>query len=316
MNLNKARWLLLAGIFSLAFVEMWVFIDPILGGDKAKSSTELEGPILTSKVLAETSVVPTIPASKEVEMTTAQHTGQLKVVSRPIWRLSGVFYEHLNVLEAKAQKGSLEAKYIIAMNFKFCVLAPQDSDALQTKLEEIASYSDAGTAADNVIRQFHYCEGITKAQKQSYARYLEEAAHSGFVAAQEAFGSLAAEYYMKTQGFNREHRDEYIAQRSRFKEKKWAFLNQAAQHGSEKAMMTLSSMHYSQQLEKNSFAQAYALSKLLMEITEDDEVYNRHAWFEQKQYPKMTEQELVYAQQFYESWLKTIYENGTLYPSR
>ncbi|KZN46901.1 hypothetical protein [Pseudoalteromonas luteoviolacea] len=316
MNLNKARWLLLAGIFSLAFVAMWVFIHPIQGVDKENQSTELDGPIVTPKALSEGSVIPTIPAFKEVEITTAQHTGELKVMSRPIWHVSGVLKEHLNTLKAKAQKGSLEAKYIIAMNFKFCVFAPQNSDALQAKLEEIASYSDAGTAADNVIRQFHYCEGITKVQKQSYARYLEEAANSGFVAAQEAFGNLAAEYYMKTQGFNREHRDEYIAQRSRFKEKKWAFLNQAAQHGSEKAMMTLSSMHYSQQLEQNSFAQAYALNKLLMEITEDGEVYNRHAWLEQKQYPKMTEQELVYAQQFYESWLKTIYENGTLYPSR
>ncbi|MCF6440486.1 hypothetical protein L1077_13700 [Pseudoalteromonas luteoviolacea] len=316
MNFNKARWLLLAGVFSLAFVAIWVLIYPIQGGDKADNSTELDGPILTSKALVEKRVISTIPMSQEVEITTAQHIGQLKAMSRPIWHLSGVFNEHLNVLKAKAQKGSLEAKYIIAMNFKFCVSAPHNSDALQTKLEEIASYSDAGTAADNVIRRFHYCEGITKAQKQSYARYLEEAANSGFVAAQEAFGSLATEYYMKTQGFNREHRDEYIAQRSRFKEKKWAFLNRAAQHGSEKAMMALSSIHYSQQLEKNSFAQAYALNKLLMEITEDDEVYNRHAWFEQKQYPKMTEQELVYAQQFYESWLKTIYENGTLYPSR
>lgn len=53
-----------------------------------------------------------------------------------------------------------------------------------------------------------------------------------------------------------------------------------------------------------------------MEVTNSGELYNRYAWFEQRQYPKLSEKELIEANTMIDNWLAEIYKNGTLYPHK
>ena len=51
-----------------------------------------------------------------------------------------------------------------------------------------------------------------------------------------------------------------------------------------------------------------------MEITENGELYNRYAWFEQRLYPQLSQAELSEANTIVNDWLANIYQNGSLYP--
>ena len=51
-----------------------------------------------------------------------------------------------------------------------------------------------------------------------------------------------------------------------------------------------------------------------LEITQNNDVYNRYAWFEQRQYPTLSDEELSIANNLFEQWLLQIKQNGTLYP--
>ena len=80
------------------------------------------------------------------------------------------------------------------------------------------------------------------------------------------------------------------------------------------ALMTLSNLHHTQQTGENSLAHSYALNRLLMDITQSDEVYNRYAYFEQRQYPQLSEDDKMIAEELLTQWREIIERNGTLYP--
>ena len=50
-----------------------------------------------------------------------------------------------------------------------------------------------------------------------------------------------------------------------------------------------------------------------MEITQNNDVYNRYARFEQRQYPTLSDEELSIANNLFDQWLLQIKQNGTLY---
>ncbi|WP_370317697.1 hypothetical protein [Pseudoalteromonas sp.] len=50
-----------------------------------------------------------------------------------------------------------------------------------------------------------------------------------------------------------------------------------------------------------------------LEITQNNDVYNRYAWFEQRQYPTLSDKELSIANNLFEQWLLQIKQNETLY---
>ncbi|KAA1150973.1 hypothetical protein [Pseudoalteromonas fuliginea] len=239
---------------------------------------------------------------------------QRVIMTRPQWKLQGEFREHFKRLQAAANDGDNEAKYIIATNLRYCLSAPIDDYALQAELEEISQYSDVGEAADRKIEKFDYCKGINSIERHQFYAYLEDAAKNGFVAAQESFVNLTAEFFMKSQGFSTLKRAEFIKKRDNFNKQKIVFLEYAAQHGSEKALISLSNVYYSQQLGEKSFAKSYALNRLIMEITDNNDIYNRYAWFEQRQYPQLSESELASANEIIEQWSAIINKNGTVYP--
>ncbi len=249
-----------------------------------------------------------------IEKGIQDQNNQLAVMAIPRWKQQGQLKTHLAHLKNKADKGDIDAKYIVAANLRYCFTAPIDDFALQAKLEAIADYTYAGEAIDATLEKFDYCSGINQDQRREFYLYFYDAAQNGSVAAQQTFADITAEFYMQSQGFKTQNREEYIKKRDAFKLQKIAFLEQAAKHGSEKALMKLSALYHSQQISGNSLAKSYALNRLMMEITENGELYNRYAWFEQRQYPQLSQTELSEANTIVNNWLANIYQNGSLYP--
>ncbi|KID56257.1 hypothetical protein JF50_18540 [Pseudoalteromonas luteoviolacea] len=252
----------------------------------------------------------------ELTHTVVQSHPRLLVKSKPTWRLEGNFKTHFEKLLEKSKSGNLESKYIIAQNLKYCLFSPKNDDQLNTKLEQLTQFSDASISIDTALNQFSYCKGLSDDETKAYYAYLEDAARNGFVPAQETFANIHAEFFMKSQNITTENRALYIATRDKFKKQRLEFLQHASQHGSEKAIMALSNLYYTQQQsDEHSFAKSYALNKLIMEITDNDDIYNRYSFYEQKQYLNMSEEEIEYADAMVEQWLQIIKTNGTLYPS-
>ena len=236
------------------------------------------------------------------------------IKNAPNWRFDGVFLDHFVELKQRAQQGDVEANYLIAQNLKYCFNAPLDEQALEEKLAEIYEFSDAGDIQSRVLDKYEYCQGLDLATRRSFYSYLAEAAENGSAYAQQTFAGLTPELYMKSQFPDKLSRAEFIKNRDNFKQRKTAFLEQAAKQGSEQALMSLASMYYSEQVGEHSAAKAYAINRLIMEITQNNDVYNRYAWFEQRQYPTLSDDELSIANNLFDQWLLQIKLNGTLYP--
>ncbi|KZN54331.1 hypothetical protein [Pseudoalteromonas luteoviolacea] len=219
-------------------------------------------------------------------------------------------------LKIAAKNGDAEAKYIIARNLKYCFSASLDDTALQKKLNEIASYSDTASSTGSLIEKFNYCNKITQSERSQFFSYLADAANSCSVAALEYFAAITPEFYIKYQGFNSLTRDKYIHKRDAFIEQKVSFVKQAGLHGNELALKNLSYSYHSQQLTQNSLANSYALNKVIAQFTDNGDTYNRHTKFEQRQYLKLTAEELDSANEIYEHWISTIRANGAYYPSK
>ncbi|WP_194441232.1 MULTISPECIES: hypothetical protein [unclassified Pseudoalteromonas] len=243
----------------------------------------------------------------------ANDSREFIIKNAPKWRFDGVFIDHFTELKQRAKQGDAEANYLIAQNLKYCFNAPLDAEALEATLAESYEFSDAGDTQNRVLEKYEYCQGLDLATRRSFYRYLTMAAEQGSAFAQQTFAGLTPEFYMKSQFPEKLSRAEFIKNRDGFKERKTVFLEQAAKQGSEQALMSLASMYYSEQVGEHSAAKAYAINRLIMEITQNNDVYNRYAWFEQRQYPTLSDEELSIANNLFDQWLLQIKQNGTLY---
>ena len=244
----------------------------------------------------------------------ANDSREFIIKNAPKWRFDGVFIDHFTELKQRAKQGDAEANYLIAQNLKYCFNAPLDAEALEATLAESYEFSDAGDTQNRVLEKYEYCQGLDLATRRSFYRYLAMAAEQGSAFAQQTFAGLTPEFYMKSQFPEKLSRAEFIKNRDGFKERKTVFLEQAAKQGSEQALMSLASMYYSEQVGEHSAAKAYAINRLIMEITQNNDVYNRYAWFEQRQYPTLSDEKLSIANNLFDQWLLQIKQNGSLYP--
>ena len=274
----------------------------------------------TQHIEAQVSIPATKPAASLLAEESAEQgsevndSRELIIKNAPKWRFDGVLIDHLTELKQRAEQGDAEANYLIAQNLKYCFNAPLDAEALEATLAESYEFSDAGDTQNRALEKYEYCQGVDLATRRSFYRYLAMAAEKGSAFAQQTFAGLTPEFYMKSQFPEKLSRAEFIKNRDGFKERKTVFLEQAAKQGSEQALMSLASMYYSEQVGEHSAAKAYAINRLIMEITQNNDVYNRYAWFEQRQYPTLSDEELSIANNFFEQWLLQIKQNGTLYP--
>ena len=105
----------------------------------------------------------------------------------------------------------------------------------------------------------------------------------------------------------------FIVMRENFIKQQAVFLEQAAQKGSIKALTRLSSLNRYQKLGGNGYAKSFAFNQLILELTDNNDIYNRHSRLQQKLHSQLTPEEVDNAFAMYEKWLEIIKANGTLY---
>lgn len=241
------------------------------------------------------------------------HAGQLRVINRPSWTLASTLLAQLDSLKLAAENGDNEAAYILGMNLRYCSFAPVDDAGLQERLQEAYQFNDYGAAVTTITARYEFCLGVDNEQRNQFYTYLALAASRGVVPAQEAIAMITPEQYMQAEGYTTLERDEYIAKRSAFVNQQVEFLKSAAQHGSIRALIRLSQLHYAQTAGEDGRLQAYAFNQMILHLTDDHELYNRYSGFQERAQAVFTQEEIASAIYKAEQWLKIINANGTLY---
>lgn len=255
-----------------------------------------------------------LPLLQTKENDIANLDDQLKVMHRPIWKFADGFKVHLDGLLRAAAGGDIQARTMLGLNFLHCYNTPADQGALEVKLEGVYELNDGGLSADRISERYDYCEGVHPQQRAQFFEYLDVAAQDGDVIAQEVIGSITPEFFMYSQGYEKLDREEYIALRDGFMERKIEYLEQAAKNGSIRALIRLSSMNFAQNIGADGQVMAFAINNVVLELTSNNEVYNRFSWFVQRQYEQLSPEDIDRASEISDQWLTQININGTLYP--
>jgi hypothetical protein len=238
---------------------------------------------------------------------------QMVVIERTDWKLDPPLRTQLPRLKDLADQGDLQAAYILAMNLRFCGMAPLDETDLDTRLQQAYQYKDDGVAIAAIKERYEFCAGIDQQQRAEFYLYLETAAKAGHVYAQEEMATVTPQQFMKLVDATELERDAYIQKRDDFIQLQLFLLESASQHGSIKALITLSNMQHSQNYGEQGRAKSYALNLLILELTDDNELQSRYSGFVQRRESELSPEQIEQAQALSQQWLAIIKANGTLY---
>lgn len=261
------------------------------------------------------------PLALELEVVTKPNSNpaapepveQMVVIERTDWKLVEPLQTQLARLKNRAAQGDLQATYSLAMNLRFCSLAPLDESDLEERLQQAYQYKDDGLAIANIKQRYEFCQGIDQQQRAEFYLYLERAAKAGYVPAQEEMATITPEQFMQLAESTELEREAYIQKREEFIQLQLSLLESASQRGSIKALITLSNMYHSQNYGANGRAKSYALNLLILELTEDNELQSRYSWFVQRRESELSPEQIEQAQVLSEQWLAIIKANGSLY---
>ncbi len=238
---------------------------------------------------------------------------QLVIIERTDWKLDQPLQTQLTKLKNLAENGDQQAAYILAMNLRFCSAAPLDETDLEARLQQAYQYKDDGVAIADIKERYEFCAGVDQQQRAEFYAYLENAAKAGYVYAQEEIATVTPELFMQLAGATELERGAYIQKRQDFIQLQLSLLESASQHGSIKALITLSTMHHSQNYGEHGRAKSYAFNLLILELADDNELQSRYSWFVQRRQSELTPEQIEQAQALSEQWLAMIKANGTLY---
>lgn len=264
----------------------------------------------TPTPLVQGSEVVTKPNSSQA---TPEPAEQLVVIERTDWKLEQPLQAQLTSLKSRANQGDLQAAYMLAMNLRFCASAALDETDLEARLQQAYQYKDDGVAVANIKERYEFCEGIDQQQRAEFYLYLESAGKAGYVPAQEEMATITPEQFMQLAGATELERGAYIQKRQDFIQLQLFLLESASQHGSIKALITLSNMFHSQNYGEQGRAKSYAFNLLILELTDDNELHSRYSDFVQRRQSELTPEQIEQAQALSEQWLAMIKANGTLY---
>ncbi len=244
---------------------------------------------------------------------TPEPAEQLVVIERTDWKLDRPLRTQLTRLKNLAEQGDLQAAYRLAMNLRFCGMAPLDETDLEARLQQAYQYKDDGVAIATIKERYEFCAGIELQQRDEFYAYLETAAKAGYVYAQEEMATVTPELFMQLAGATELERGAYIQKRQEFIQLQLFLLESASQHGSIKALITLSNMHHSQNYGEQGRAKSYAFNLLILELADDNELQSRYSWFVQRRQSELSPEQIEQARALSEQWLAMIKANGTLY---
>lgn len=268
-------------------------------------------------------LTPNVSASNTVgdENTTSRNNKVVEVnslVTRNIllrsdstWQLNSPLASSIDELLALALSGDSEARFVLARNLEYCYYSARSDQEHEIKRQQALSYSDADSAISRIDERYRYCIDVQPSVFAGFFSHLEASAAAGFVLAQEHYGAINTDFYMKVQGFNELKRDDYIAKREAFENRKVEFLDRAMRSGSINAMARLSQLA-SHQLGSYGLVEAYAINNVIMQLTDDNTLFNRYAWLNEKLEQRLTQTEVLDALAQSQALITTINNSPTL----
>ncbi|MCA1931911.1 hypothetical protein [Rheinheimera sp.] len=272
-------------------------------------NSDFQQPQLTA-LAAEPELIPQANSSPA----TPNSAEQLVVIARQDWKLDQPLHTQLTELKSRANQGDLLATYMLAMNLRFCATAALNETDLEARLQQAYDYKDDGVAIITIKERYEFCAGIDQQQRDEFYAYLETAAKAGYVPAQEEMATVTPEQFMQLAGATELEREAYIQKRQDLIQLQLSLLESASQHGSIKALITLSTMHHSQNYGEHGRAKSYAFNLLILELTDDNGLHSRYSDFVQRRESELTPEQIEQAQALSQQWLAIIKANGTLYP--
>ena len=315
--MSKSTRLLIAGLFSLLLASAWLWhlfaTSPYFSAKHAATVQQDSQPITPeAKSGAPTENNTTARDYEQPQHNAVEGVSSFVLLTAPVWQFSDNLSSHVTALVTAASEGDINALYVLGMNLQFCYYAPSTPKQLDEALQQASSFSDVSAATARIEHRYAYCEGTQHQMNKGYYDYLNEAADKGHVFAQHAIGRLTVDRYMDAQGFTSLPRDDFIDKRDAFVAQQRAFLEQAVAQGSFPAMKRLAGLHHAQKTGSGGYVNAFALNQVIVTLTDDNELYNRYNWLQQRLQQTLSDDELTRGYAQAESWLHRIRSNGTL----
>ena len=227
------------------------------------------------------------------------------------WQLLSPVAPYIDALIAMARSGNNEARYVLARNLGYCYYSPKSAPQYEQKREQALRYSDSDVAVTRIDEQYHYCSDIKPSAFEGFIDHLEASADAGFVLAQEHYGTISTDLYIKVNGLSGLERNALIARREAFENKKLLFLDRAMRVGSIKAMARLSWIASNQQ-GSHGLVEAYAINNTIMRLTDDNTLYNRYAWLNERLEQRLTQADILQALAQSQALIATVDKTRTL----
>ena len=315
--MSKFARLLIAGLCLLLLASAWVWhlfaTSPYFSAKHAATVQQDSQPITPeAKSGAPAEKNTTTGVYEQPQHNAVEGGGSFVLLTAPVWQFSDNFGSHVTALVTAASEGDINALYVLGMNLQFCYYAPSTPKQLDEALQQASSFSDVSAATARIEHRYAYCEGTHHQMNKGYYDYLDEAADKGHVFAQHAISRLTVDRYMDAQGFTSLPRDDFIEKRDAFVARQRAFLEQAVAQGSFPAMKRLAGLHHAQKTGSGGYVNAFALNHVILTLTDDNELYNRYNWLQQRLQQTLSDDELTRGYAKAETWLHRIRSNGTL----
>lgn len=238
------------------------------------------------------------------------------IQTRPNWKILGRLSEQISALKLRFENGDLVAGYILAMNLRYCWDNPLNQHDFDRRIQNEEATNASEALIQRLKSKYEKCQGVTHKQQQQFYHFMRSTAEQGFVPAQENYSQFTPEFFMSSQEHEALPRDQYIAKREQFIAEKLHFLNQAAEHGSLKAIAKLANLYYSQNYGSQGWVKAFAYNQVILAFTDNNALYQRNQWYIEKLMPSLSAQELAQAQARSEKIIHAINQNGTLYSAK
>jgi hypothetical protein len=249
--------------------------------------------------------------------------GNLAWQTRPKWQLDGLLVDQLSTLQKTYQRGDNAAGFVLAAYLSRCSKAPSSEKELEEKVNA-AIDTDEQNLAEQMMRRYYFCDGVSEELRSQHLERFIALAKDGFTPALEVMGSLPSKQYMQYMQLQDLPRDAFIAARDAFEKSKYAYLNQAAEQGSMLALLKLSSLNSHPpaliQEKRNdghtSLSLALAYATVVKHFTQDDVVYGRAEFTQNRLYQQATAAELHLAATLSENMISKIELGGQAYSAR
>ena len=300
------------GVFAISFVVLTILVWSTIIQHPLQLDTPTDqqsAPASARSDAEQMTYINDIASDTEVMLA---HNG-LRLIQRPEWRQDDRLIHTFDDLAKQARNGDMVASFVLGMNLRHCYFVPDDNAALAEKLLQASEFKDNGLALADIQQRYDYCEGVARSDRNRFYYYLERSAAKGNVPAQEAIAELTPQLYMTVNNLSELGRDDYVEKRQSFVSQQVDFLTSAAQHGSLKALIKLSQLHYAQTVGEDGRLQAYAFNEIILALADDTQLQNRYYGFQRRAENDFTAEELEQARKIAENWLEIIKTNGTLF---